>query len=77
MKELQDAAAVRSRVLALLERADEEPDAELRRALLTFVIGGGGFTGNGGSRGSDIPVDEGDFQTAPAGGGASDEDIPF
>ena len=39
--------------------------------------GGGGFTGNGGSRGSDIPVDEGDFQTAPAGGGASDEDIPF
>lgn len=39
--------------------------------------GGGGFTGNGGSTGSDIPVDEGDFQTAPAGGAASDEDIPF
>ena len=39
--------------------------------------GGGGFTGNGGSSGSDIPVDEGDFQTAPAGGPASDEDIPF
>jgi single-strand DNA-binding protein len=38
---------------------------------------GGGFTGNGGSRGSDVPVDEGDFQTAPASGGAADEDIPF
>ncbi len=37
---------------------------------------GGGFTPNGGSRGSDVPVDEGDFQTAPAGG-AADEDIPF
>ena len=30
--------------------------------------GGGGFAGNGGSRGSDVPVDEGDFQPAPAGG---------
>ena len=39
--------------------------------------GGGGFTGNGGSRGSDVPVDEGDFQTAPVGGAAADEDIPF
>jgi hypothetical protein len=38
---------------------------------------GGGFTGNGGSSGSDVPVDEGDFQTAPAGGSAADEDIPF
>ena len=39
--------------------------------------GGGGFAGNGGSKGSDIPVDEGDFQTAPAGGAAAEEDIPF
>ncbi|MBW0000785.1 MAG: NAD(P)/FAD-dependent oxidoreductase [Verrucomicrobia bacterium] len=45
MKRLQDAAAVRTRVLALLERADEEPDAEARRPFLTFVVGGGGFTG--------------------------------
>lgn len=39
--------------------------------------GGGGFTGNGGSMGSDVPVHDGDFQTAPAGGSAADEDIPF
>ncbi|HEY0792940.1 MAG TPA: NAD(P)/FAD-dependent oxidoreductase [Chthoniobacterales bacterium] len=45
LKNLQDAAAVRSRVLALLERADQEPDAEVRRGLLTVVVGGGGFTG--------------------------------
>ena len=31
----------------------------------------------GAPRGSDIPVDEGDFQPAPAGGGAGDDDIPF
>jgi NADH dehydrogenase len=45
MKRLQDAAAVRSRVLALLERADEELAADARRPFLTFVVGGGGFTG--------------------------------
>jgi NADH dehydrogenase len=45
LKGLQDAAAVRSRVLGLLERADEEPDVKVRRALLTFVVGGGGYTG--------------------------------
>ncbi|MBV9489914.1 MAG: NAD(P)/FAD-dependent oxidoreductase [Verrucomicrobia bacterium] len=45
MKSLQDAAAAHNRVLALLERVDGEPDVELRRALLTFVVGGGGFTG--------------------------------
>jgi single-strand DNA-binding protein len=39
--------------------------------------GGGGFSGNGSSRGSDIPVDEGDFQPAPVSGGAGDDDIPF
>ena len=31
--------------IALLERADEERDAEKRRSLLTFVVGGGGFSG--------------------------------
>jgi hypothetical protein len=39
--------------------------------------GGGGFSGNGASRGSDIPVDQGDFQPAPVSGGAGDDDIPF
>jgi single-strand DNA-binding protein len=38
--------------------------------------GGGGFAGNGASKGSETPVDEGDFQPAPAGG-AGDDDIPF
>ena len=26
---------------------------------------------------SDVPVDTGDFETAPVGGGAADDDIPF
>ena len=30
--------------------------------------GGGGFAGNGASKGSDVPVDEGDFQPAPVAG---------
>jgi single-strand DNA-binding protein len=38
---------------------------------------GGGFAGNGDSKGSDVPVDEGDFQPAPAAGAAGDDDIPF
>jgi single-strand DNA-binding protein len=38
---------------------------------------GGGFAGNGGSKGSDIPVEEGDFQAAPVAGATADEDIPF
>lgn len=45
IKSVDDAAAIRSRAVALLERADEEPDAAERRALLTFVVGGGGFSG--------------------------------
>jgi NADH dehydrogenase len=45
MKSLGDAAAIRNRALALLERAGAEPDRERRRALLTFVVGGGGFSG--------------------------------
>jgi single-strand DNA-binding protein len=34
--------------------------------------GGGRFTPQ-----SDVPADTGDFQTAPVGGGGSDDDIPF
>lgn len=45
MKSLEDAAAIRDHVLKMLERADAEPDGDERRAPLTFVVGGGGFTG--------------------------------
>ena len=41
---------------------------------------GGGENGGRFSTQSDVPVDTGDFQTAPAGGGggdAADDDIPF
>jgi single-strand DNA-binding protein len=39
--------------------------------------GGGGFAGSAPARGSDIPVDEGDFQPAPVASAAADDDIPF
>ena len=43
--------------------------------------GGGSFderpAGNGASKGSDVPVDERDFQPAPVAGTAGDDDIPF
>ncbi len=45
MKGLQDASKARNRLLSLLERADEETDPAMRRALLTLVVGGGGYTG--------------------------------
>lgn len=38
---------------------------------------GGGFAGSGISQGSDVPVDNRDFQPAPVGAGAGDDDIPF
>src|SRR5437588_10137173 len=38
---------------------------------------GNGFAGNGGSGRSDIPIDDADFQPAPAAGGTGDDDIPF
>jgi NADH:ubiquinone reductase (H+-translocating) len=44
-KTVEDAITIRNRALALLERADEEPDTGRRRDLLTFVVGGGGFSG--------------------------------
>jgi NADH:ubiquinone reductase (H+-translocating) len=45
IKSIGDAAAIRNRVLACLERAHWEPDANIRREILTFVVGGGGYTG--------------------------------
>ncbi len=45
MKRLEDAPAVCDRVLSCLERASTENDGERRKALLTFVVAGGGYTG--------------------------------
>jgi NADH:ubiquinone reductase (H+-translocating) len=44
-KYLGDALALRNRIIHTLEEADIEPDPDLRRALLTFVVAGGGFSG--------------------------------
>jgi NADH dehydrogenase len=45
MKSLADAFSLRNRMIEILERADLEEDADERRAQLTFVVGGGGFSG--------------------------------
>jgi NADH dehydrogenase len=45
IKSIEDATAVRRKVLLALERAETERDPERRRALLTFVVIGGGPTG--------------------------------
>jgi len=45
MKKIEDASAVAHRAISLIQRAAAEPDEHLRRALLTFVVGGGGYTG--------------------------------
>jgi NADH dehydrogenase len=45
IKSIGDASAIRNRVLACLERAHWESDANIRREILTFVVGGGGYTG--------------------------------
>ncbi len=42
---LADAVAVRNHLIHALEEADCEEDADLRKNLLTFVVGGGGFSG--------------------------------
>jgi NADH:ubiquinone reductase (H+-translocating) len=42
---LADAIALRNHLIHALEEADVEEDPELRRRLLTFVVGGGGFSG--------------------------------
>jgi len=45
LKALEDATRLRNHVLTCLERADAETDQATRRALLTFVVVGGGPTG--------------------------------
>ncbi len=45
IKDLETAVRTRNRLLSMFERASHEGDAEKRRALLTFVIVGGGPTG--------------------------------
>jgi NADH dehydrogenase len=45
LKSIEDALEIRRRVLLAFERAERIPDARARRALLTFVVIGGGPTG--------------------------------
>jgi NADH dehydrogenase len=45
IKTLDDATRLRNHVLAVLERADGEPDPEKKARQLTFVVVGGGFAG--------------------------------
>jgi len=42
---LADAMVLRNHLIHVLEEADVEDDPGLRRQLLTFVVGGGGFSG--------------------------------
>jgi NADH dehydrogenase len=44
-KTLREAMYLRNRVIDAFERAEREKDPARRRALLTFVVGGGGFAG--------------------------------
>lgn len=44
-KSLEDANLLRNHVIEMLERADAEQDSERRKALVTFVVAGGGFAG--------------------------------
>ncbi len=45
LKTIEDATQIRGRVLRAFEEAELEDDADRRRALLTFVVAGGGPTG--------------------------------
>ncbi len=45
IKSVEEATDIRNRALALMERASVETDPKRRRELLTFVVGGGGFSG--------------------------------
>jgi len=45
MKTLTDAMLLRNRIIAGMENASLETDEKLRRAMLTFVVAGGGFAG--------------------------------
>jgi NADH dehydrogenase len=44
-KTLLDSIRIRSHVIEMFEAADREPDPSMRKAILTFVIAGGGFAG--------------------------------
>ena len=44
-KTLSDAMHIRNHVIDVFERAEAESDMACRRALLTFVVAGGGFSG--------------------------------
>lgn len=44
-KTLADAIAIRNRVIEVIETAASEENPELKQSLLSFVIGGGGFSG--------------------------------
>jgi NADH dehydrogenase len=45
LKTVENATEIRARILSAFERAERETDPEVRRALLNFVIVGGGPTG--------------------------------
>ncbi|WP_395622712.1 NAD(P)/FAD-dependent oxidoreductase [Sphingomonas daechungensis] len=45
LKSIEDATAIRRKILLALERAESETDPDTRRALLTFVVIGAGPTG--------------------------------
>ncbi|NMB89927.1 MAG: NAD(P)/FAD-dependent oxidoreductase [Chloroflexi bacterium] len=45
LKDLDEATAIRNHILKMFELANQETDPEVRRAMLTFVIVGGGPTG--------------------------------
>jgi len=45
LKTLEDALEIRRRFLLTFEQAEREPDPATRRALLTYVVVGGGATG--------------------------------
>ncbi|MGB6118872.1 MAG: NAD(P)/FAD-dependent oxidoreductase, partial [Mesorhizobium sp.] len=45
LKTLEDATTIRRRILLAFEQAEREADAEIRKALMTLVIIGGGPTG--------------------------------
>jgi NADH dehydrogenase len=45
LKSIEEAVAIRNHVLRMFELGVQEPDADQRRAMLTFVVAGGGPTG--------------------------------
>ncbi|HLO16253.1 MAG TPA: NAD(P)/FAD-dependent oxidoreductase [Anaerolineales bacterium] len=45
LKSIEDATGTRNHLLRIFERASREPDPDRRKALLTFVVVGGGPTG--------------------------------